>query len=263
MRVFLSGLLWILLYVVCCLAPLALAVGQPHTSGRTFPIELSVALGFVGLSVLALQFALVARFKVVAAPFGIDALLRYHKQISYVALAFVVAHPVILFVADSKYLSLLNLWTAPWRARFAFASVVASPGPGGAVPLAPTSRARLREMAVDPWRPRRSRRALRLAARQPGRFLRHRRRPPVVYDGYIGALICLLRLDPHPQPVAPPSPSVARPAGRCRTGNASTLVIEPVGHDGFRFDPGQFAWIAVNRSPFSHHPAPVLLLLEG
>jgi predicted ferric reductase len=39
-------------------------------------------------------------------------------------------------------------------------------------------------------------------------------------------------------------------------GNASTLVVEPVGHPGFRFDPGQFGWIAVGRSPFSmtQHP---------
>jgi predicted ferric reductase len=33
-------------------------------------------------------------------------------------------------------------------------------------------------------------------------------------------------------------------------------VIEPVGHQGFRFDPGQFGWIAVGRSPFAitQHP---------
>ena len=39
-------------------------------------------------------------------------------------------------------------------------------------------------------------------------------------------------------------------------GNASTLVIEPVGHRGFGFDPGQFGWIAIDRSPFSitQHP---------
>ena len=63
---------------------------------------------------LVLQFALIARFKAVAAPFGIDALLQYHVQISFVALAFALAHPVLLFFADSKYLALLNLLTAPW-----------------------------------------------------------------------------------------------------------------------------------------------------
>jgi predicted ferric reductase len=40
------------------------------------------------------------------------------------------------------------------------------------------------------------------------------------------------------------------------TESTATLVIEPVGHRGFRFDPGQFGWIAVNKSPFSitQHP---------
>ena len=86
-----AGLGWVTFYLFFCLVPLGLAIGQPDPPGRPFLVDFSVALGFVGLSILALQFALVARFKVVAAPFGIDALLRYHKQISYVALVFVVA----------------------------------------------------------------------------------------------------------------------------------------------------------------------------
>lgn len=116
MRNTLSGLVWVLLYLLFCLAPLLLAIGQNTPPGRPF---------FVGLSILALQFALIARFKAVAAPFGIDALLQYHVQITFVALAFVLAHPLPLFAADSKYLPLLNLLTAPWRARFAFTSVIA------------------------------------------------------------------------------------------------------------------------------------------
>ena len=76
-----------------CLAPLLLAIGQNRPPGRPFLVEFSIGLGFVGLSMLALQFALIARFKAVAAPFGIDALLQYHVQITFVALAFVLAHP--------------------------------------------------------------------------------------------------------------------------------------------------------------------------
>ena len=73
----LSGLGWVVLYLLFCLVPLVLAAGQSRPPGRPFLVEFSVALGFVGLSILALQFALIARFKVVAVPFGIDALLRY------------------------------------------------------------------------------------------------------------------------------------------------------------------------------------------
>jgi predicted ferric reductase len=39
-------------------------------------------------------------------------------------------------------------------------------------------------------------------------------------------------------------------------GNAWTLEIKPVGHDGMRFQPGQFAWLTFGKSPFSEteHP---------
>jgi len=39
-------------------------------------------------------------------------------------------------------------------------------------------------------------------------------------------------------------------------GNAWTMVMRPEGHPGFRFQPGQFAWVMVGRSPFAltQHP---------
>src|SRR5262249_58380883 len=39
-------------------------------------------------------------------------------------------------------------------------------------------------------------------------------------------------------------------------GETTTLTIRPDGHPGFRFHPGQYAWILVDRSPFSltQHP---------
>ena len=58
MRSVLSGFGWLLAYIGFCLLPLGLAIGQPKPSGRPFLVEFSVALGFVGLSILALQFAL-------------------------------------------------------------------------------------------------------------------------------------------------------------------------------------------------------------
>jgi predicted ferric reductase len=256
MRNALSGLAWMLLYLAFCLVPLVLVLGQNRPAGRPFLVEFSVALGFVGLSILALQFALIGRFKPVAAPFGIDALLQYHVQITFVGLAFALAHPILLFAADSKYLALLNLATAPWRARFAFTSVIAL------LTLVGLSlwRRRLR-LRYEVWQATHGLLAVAvvlfalLHASLVGYFVtgvvRH-----VVYDGYIGALIFLLvwirLLSPlarlrHPWHVVQVN---------AEHGNASTLVIEPLGHEGFRFDPGQFGWIAVGRSPFAitQHP---------
>jgi predicted ferric reductase len=78
----------------------------------------------------------------------------------------------------------------------------------------------------------------------------------VVYDGYIGGLVFLLAWIRIISPLI----RLRRPWRVVRIdgerGNTSTLVIEPVGHEGFRFDPGQFGWIAVDRSPFAitQHP---------
>ncbi|SUE30304.1 oxidoreductase [Nocardia farcinica] len=59
-----------------------------------------------------------------AAPFGEDALVQFHRQISAVALAFVLAHPVLLQIGGIDIVALLNLAEAPWRARFAVTSTV-------------------------------------------------------------------------------------------------------------------------------------------
>jgi predicted ferric reductase len=252
----LGGFGWLGLYVAFCLLPLGLALGQPKAPGRAFLVELSVALGFVGLSVLALQFALVARFKVVAAPFGIDALLRFHRQISYVALAFVLAHPLLLFVADTEYLKLLNLWTAPWRARFAVTSVVAL------LVLVALSmwRGRLR-LSYERWQAWHGLLAVAvvvlalLHASLVGYYVTGVVRR-VVYDGYIGLLVFLLVW----VRVVSPLLRLRRPWRVVRVdveaGDSTTLVIEPVGHPGIRFEPGQFGWVAVDKSPFAitQHP---------
>ena len=252
----LSGLAWVVLYLFFCLIPLVLVAGQHGPACRPFLVEFSVALGFAGLSILVLQFALIARFKAVAAPFGIDALLQYHVQITFVALAFALAHPILLFAADSKYLALLNLLTAPWRARFAFTSVIAL-----LVLVGLCLWRRALRLSYEWWQATHGLLAVivvlfaLLHASLVGYYVtglvRH-----LVYDGYIGGLIFLLvwirfvspllRLR-HPWRVVRVDPE---------SDGTSTLVIEPVGHDGVRFDPGQFGWIAVGRSPFSitQHP---------
>lgn len=256
MKNVLSGLAWLALYVLFCLAPLLLALDQPASVDRSSLIDFSVALGFVGLSVMALQFVLIARFKVVAAPFGIDALLKFHIQITFVALVFVMAHPILLFIADTKYLALLNPLTAPWRARFAVLSIVAL------MVLIGLSvwRKRLR-LRYEVWKLTHGLIAVAvvlfglLHASMVGYYvtgtLRH-----VLFEGYIGILILLLvwvRL-------VSPLMWLRRPWQVATVtkehGNASTLVLAPVGHVGFRFMPGQFGWIAIGRSPFSltQHP---------
>ena len=121
----LSALALAFLYLVIGVAPLSLMIVGTQPRPRPFLVELSVALGFVGLSMLGLQFALVARFRSMAAPFGIDVLQRFHKEISFISLAFVLAHPILLVAQNvARYSPLLVVVTAPWRARFGVISLL-------------------------------------------------------------------------------------------------------------------------------------------
>src|SRR5262245_64408533 len=79
-------------YLGVVTAPLVFAaVGGSRPDYGLWP-NFSVALGFVGLAIMGLEFALVARFEAMAAPFGQDALLQFHRQIGYVGLGFVLFH---------------------------------------------------------------------------------------------------------------------------------------------------------------------------
>ncbi|HEY3944143.1 MAG TPA: ferric reductase-like transmembrane domain-containing protein, partial [Solirubrobacteraceae bacterium] len=124
MRYGIRATLLVLVYLAVAIAPLPLNLIQLDPS-RGFVINFSVALGFVGLSVLTLQFVLAARIHTVTAPYGIDRVLQFHREITYVAIGLVLLHPILLFVLDSRFVPLLNVLHSPLRAKFAVASIVA------------------------------------------------------------------------------------------------------------------------------------------
>lgn len=245
------GIAWIGLYIAVAVVPLIFAVMGHPGPGRGFLTDFSVALGFIGLSMMGMQFALVARFQAAAAPFGEDALVQFHRQVSYVALAFILAHPILLQIAGTDILGLLNLVEAPWRARFAVTSTVLL------LVLVGTSiwRRKLR-MRYEVWQIVHGVISVVVVAFA----LAH-----VLLVGYyvdstvkkalwlimsIGLVSLLLWVR-----VARPIRRIQRPwqvdSVRPERGDACTVTLSPVGHNGFRFEPGQFGWIMVERSPFA------------
>jgi predicted ferric reductase len=92
MRGVVRGIAWIGILIGICVAPLAFALISTDGPGQGFWTDFSVALGFVGLDLMGVDVALVARVKSVAEPFGTDALVDFHRQVGYVGLAFVVIH---------------------------------------------------------------------------------------------------------------------------------------------------------------------------
>jgi predicted ferric reductase len=250
------GAVWLIVYLLFILAPLFALLGGSLPPTRDFWTEFSVAIGYSGLAMMGLQFGLTARFRYVTEPWGEDVIYHFHRQISLIAVGLVIAHPLILFIVRPELLALLNSLQAPWRARFAALSTYSL--------IALVIMAMWRQelsiryetwhvthillavvavtagilhmvgwgfYLVDPWK-------------------------RVLWIGltifWVGLLLYVRIVKPlfllrRPYRVA---------EVRKERGDTWTLVMQPDGHAGFRFIPGQFGWLTLWGSPFkiTGHP---------
>jgi len=244
------GVSWVVLYLVVVAGPLVFALVD-GPAGRDFWTDFSVALGFVGLSMMGMQFVLVARFQPVAAPFGDDAVIQFHRQMSYVATAFILVHPAILFIRDSELLALLNLPEAPWRARFGVSSVILL-----LVVMVTSMWRRRLQLSYERWQ-------LLHGVASTGAVvlaLLHM----LLVDYYLNSLwkqmlwalmalafVGLLVWVRLVRPLARRRRPWEVAAVTAQRGDVSIVALRPIGHNGLRFEPGQFAWLFLNRSPFA------------
>jgi DMSO/TMAO reductase YedYZ heme-binding membrane subunit len=184
---------WGALYLALALLPLGVAMLGESATGRGFLVELGVGLGIAGYAMLALQFLTTTRFRWVAPSFGTDAKIHFHRETGILAFVFVLAHPILLFFADRRFLDFLNPWAdLPRAAGLSLATVALI-----LLLVLPLWRAAFR-MSYEWWRlthglPRHRRGA---GARSAGRVLRLRRGQA----GLLGPLRRLRRgvLVPHP-----------------------------------------------------------------
>nr|GAP19430.1 predicted ferric reductase [Levilinea saccharolytica] len=243
-------------YLALTLAPLLILLVGQRPPGRAFYRDFSVALGFAGLAMMALQFALTARFRFLKAPYGSDIVYFFHRQISLVAFVLILAHPLLLFVFDPQTLGLLNVFSAPWRARAAVTATAAL------IALVLISIFRKQwKIEYTQWRIWHGF----LAAAAVGLGLVHAvlvgyyintPAKQVLWVGYglfwVGLLVWVRVIKPLLLLRRPYVIEAVRP----ERGSAWTLVMRPDGHRGFRFQPGQFAWITAGSSPFAdaEHP---------
>ena len=106
------GILLAALYPLLLVAPLAtIALFRPPVD-HSLVAELGVDCALVGFTILSLQFVMTARLRWVEAPYGMDVLLAFHRVMALVAVALLVAHP--LLVASAEGWSLLFGLGAPW-----------------------------------------------------------------------------------------------------------------------------------------------------
>ncbi len=107
------GILLFLLYALGVGFPLLLAVLLGHTTSRSLLHELGLGLALSGSAVLLLQVVLAARLKWTERPFGLDMLLRFHRNMGALGLAMLVLHPVFLALGGSGW-GLLYSPSVPW-----------------------------------------------------------------------------------------------------------------------------------------------------
>ena len=174
---------------------------------------------------------------------------------------FVLAHPIMLFIWDSRFLKLLDIVNGPWRAKLAVISVIAL------LALAVTSIYRTRmHISYPVWQALHAALALIIVVTALLHVLligyyvdeKWEKALWIAYSAvfvWIGFWVRLIK------PLQRMRRRLRVIEVREELGNCHTLVLEAVnpaafGPKGLHFSPGQFAWILLGRSPFAmtYHP---------
>jgi 3-phenylpropionate/trans-cinnamate dioxygenase ferredoxin reductase subunit len=241
--------LWLAFYFLMVFLPLGLLMIFPRPEGREFLREISVALGFLGMALLGLQTIPTSRLKFFTKLFPMDTLYTFHHRLSIFTFLIILVHPILLFINNPATLQLLNLATAPWRARAGVIAVVAM------LALVATSVWReLMKIKYDIWRwvhDALSFLAIGLALFHMFKVnyymsLTYQKVIWLVLTGIWLSIILYIR-------VARPIIMIKKPYKVVRVqqerGQSWSLYLQPDGHEGMSFEAGQFAWIT-NESPF-------------
>jgi len=247
---------WLLLYAAILLSPLLALMLGPRPAPRQFWRELSVALGFVGLALVGAQFVPTARLRAFTNVFSMDEVYYFHLRAAVAGFILMLAHPLLLIAYNPSTVRLLDPIAAPPAARLGLVSIAAF------VALVVTSLFRQQlDMKYERWR------------------LLH---ASLAIVGVLAATFHMLRVDHYlalpwqrglwltsaglwvglilNTRLIRPMRLLRRPYRLARIEPARErvwhLTVEPEGHSGLDFMPGQFAWLTFERSPFAlrQHP---------
>jgi predicted ferric reductase len=229
---------------------------ESASPGREFWRELSVALGFSGLALVGMQFIPTARLPFLASLYPIDTLYSFHHKVSVGGFFLLLAHPLLLFLGNPFTLRLLNIFEAPWQARAGVLGILLF------LIIIASSVWRIDfGIPYEYWRA--IHHILSLAAAGFGlyhMFLVNHHMAGVLQRGYwivmavlwVGTAVYIRLVKPLHQLQRPYLIKEVRE----KRDESWTLVLEPDGHSGMRFNAGQFAWLTARRSPFSFRENP-------
>lgn len=247
---------WALSYLLLAAGPLILTLLGPLPTARSFWIEFSVYLAFIGLTMMVLEFALSGRFQKLASSLGQDTLLQFHRQIGLVATVFVLAHPVTIIAADFDYLEYFDPRVNLLRA-LALTAVV----PALVLLIVTTIWRQSLRIPYEWWRIAHGGLALFVVGVGLTHLLQVSHYVDVwwkqlMWISVVGGAILLLVETRLLRPLRERKRAYRLVSVHPERDQIWTLSFEPVGHRGIRFDPGQYAWLTINEGPFSleQHP---------
>lgn len=245
-----------MLYALLAIAPLPLALWRHDEAGRGFWIELGVALGFVGLAMMGLQFALTARFRWLGRGVALDDMMQIHRQAGIIAVIFVLAHPVILLASHSPYFAFFDpRENAPRAAALAVVTVAVI-----SLLVLPLWRRRL-GISYEWWRLTHAALAFLAVfiglghALMVGHYVSGPIKP-LIWIGMTGAALILLAHTRVVRPIIVRRKPWRVDEVRAEGERVWSLGLRADGHPGLRFSPGQFAWLSLDPSfaALQQHP---------
>lgn len=250
------GSLWLILYFVIAIFPIAIGYWGRLPDYRGFLLETGVVLGFLGLSISGLQFLFSGRFIKIAPAIGVDNIIQFHKELGIIGVLFCLSHPVILIIADPTYISYFDPSVNLPRALALSAVSI------GMLLLIATSLWRLSfGMSYEFWR---------LGHGILGFLLifvgithsfqvSHYMEPlwkKILFAVFFGSLAYLLALTRLIRPYKNKKKPYIITGVEEERDDCYVLSLSPQNHERLSFYPGQFVWITIRNSPFSlqQHP---------
>lgn len=266
MRMTVRGIIFFGIYIFLVTLPLETAlIANPSRIPGTLPINIAVGAGFIGYSLMALEFALISRIKPAAQPFGEDALQLFHNWMGVFALALLLVHPILLIFSGYP----ADAWLNPFASNGNAATRTASLSLYALIFIVGTSafRKQLR-IKYEFWKVMHGIFAIFVLVASLvhifilGRFTT----TPIMkamwllYGIIVVSLILWYKII---HPILNWKKSWVLVENRAERGDARTLVLQPVGHAGFSFEPGQYAWIKKGKTPLDVGKHPISFSSNG
>lgn len=266
MKMTVRGIIFFGLYFFLITLPLDIALLANTTRfAKPFIVEVAVGAGFIGFSLMALEFALISRIEAASQPFGEDSLQMFHNIMGVVALGLLLFHPIVLVFNGYP----ANCWLNPFASCGNLATTTASLAVYALLLLVFTSiwQKQLR-IPYELWQVIHGLLAMFILISSLFHiFILGRYTSSDLMKGmwllYAVLVVGLILYYKIFTPILRWNKRWQVVENRVERGDSRTLVLEPDGHDGFSFEPGQFAWIKKGSTPFGFGQHPISFSSSG